>query len=127
MIEALPPMPSRYLLTQLAYAKMISDVQDLTIGTKLTPAMALMLAFVGDQVMTRTEIHRYGYFIGTNLTYSLEQLEKDRLIERLDGCVSADRRRRPVKLTEAGRGIALALRRNLAMAEPAKAQMTEAA
>jgi DNA-binding MarR family transcriptional regulator len=116
MSEHIPPMPTRFRTVQLAYAEMISAVQEIIAGTKLTPQMALMLAFIGDQIMTPADIRRYGYFIGTSLTYSLHQLERDSLIERIDQCVSADRRRRPVKLTEAGRRIAAALRTNLATA-----------
>jgi DNA-binding MarR family transcriptional regulator len=117
--DAMPAMPTHYRATQIAYAQIIAQVQELIIGTRLTPQMALALAFIGDQIITPIDIKRYGYFIGTNMSYGLNQLESDGLIERVDQCVSADRRRRPVKLTAAGRRIAIALRSNLAAANRA--------
>lgn len=112
--EPMPPMPSRFLVTQLAYAKMITEVHDIVRGTSLTPQMALLVAFLGEQVMTRKIIHHCGYFIGTNLTYTLAELERSQLIERLNGAVSDDARKRPIRLTDAGRKLALAIRTRLA-------------
>jgi DNA-binding MarR family transcriptional regulator len=115
MNEPMPPMPTRFRTVQLAYADMISAVQDVICGTGLTPQMALILAFVGDQIMSPVDIRRYGYFIGTSLTYSLEQLAADHLIERVEG---ETRRHRPIKLTPVGRRIAASIRVHLAKSAP---------
>ena len=112
MNEPMPPMPARFNQVQLAYARMISAVQDIICRTKLTPQMALILAFVGDQIMSPADIRRYGYFIGTSLTYSLEQLAADHLIERVEG---KTRKHRPIKLTPVGRRVAASIRVHLAM------------
>ena len=119
MNEPMPPMPTRFRTIQLAYADTISAAQDVISGTGLTPQMALLLAFLGDQIMSPADIQRYGYFIGTSLTYSLDRLALDHLIERIDGLVSSDRRRRPVKLTPVGRRIAASIRSHLASSTPA--------
>jgi DNA-binding MarR family transcriptional regulator len=124
MNEPMPPMPTRFHATQLAYARMISAVQDIICGTNLTPQMALILAFVGDQIMSPADIRRYGYFIGTSLTYSLEQLTADHLIERVEG---QSRRHRPVKLTPVGRRIAASIRIKLARTASANADTAEVA
>jgi DNA-binding MarR family transcriptional regulator len=125
--ESMPPMPTRFRQVQLAYANMISAVQDVVCGTRLAPQAALILAFVGDQIMSPADIRRYGYFIGTSLTYSLDLLADDRLIERVDGLVSSDRRRRPIKLTPVGRRIAASIRSHLARTAPARLDASEAA
>jgi DNA-binding MarR family transcriptional regulator len=98
--EPMPAMPAHFRATQIAYAAMIAKVQKLIAGTRLTPQMALMLAFIGDQVISPADIQRYGYFIGANVGYNLKELERDSMIERVPGLVSADRRRRPVKLRD---------------------------
>jgi DNA-binding MarR family transcriptional regulator len=127
MNEPLPPMPTRFRTVQLAYADMISAAQEIVSGTRLTPPMGLILAFLGDQTMSPADIRRYGYFIGTSLTYSLDRLEEDDRIERLDGLVSSDRRRRPVKLTRRGLHMAASIRINLAKTVPAKVVTEEVA
>ena len=127
MNEPMPPMPTRLLATQLAYAQMILTVQNIVCGTNLSPQMALIIAFLGDQIMSPADIKRYGYFIGTSLTYNLDQLEDDHLIERIDGQFSSDRRRRPVKLTPVGRRMAASMRIILAKAAQAKVDTAEVA
>jgi len=125
--QPMPAMPAHFRATQIAYAAMIAKVQKLIAGTRLTPQMALMLAFIGDQVISPADIQRYGYFIGTNVGYNLKELERDSMIERVPGLVSADRRRRPVKLTPAGRRIAAALRFALAKPDRATSDLHEGA
>ena len=127
MNEPMPQMPTRLLATQLAYSQMILAVQNIVCCTKLSPRMALIIAFLGDQIMSPADIQRYGYFIGTSLTYNLDQLEKDHLIERINGLVSSDRRRRPVKLTLAGRRMAASIRIILAKTAQAKVDTAEVA
>jgi DNA-binding MarR family transcriptional regulator len=86
---------------QTAYFDLMRAVSD--IAPDLSPDIALMLALIGDQTLTPTEIMRRKYFNGTNMSYSLVLLEKAGFIIRSS---APDRRKRPVTLTRKGMAIA---------------------
>lgn len=86
---------------QTAYFDLMRAVSD--IAPELSPDLALMLAFIGDETLTPTEIKRRKYFHGRNPTYGLAFLEKAGFITRSS---APDRRKRPVTLTRKGMAIA---------------------
>jgi DNA-binding MarR family transcriptional regulator len=89
------------LAIKTAYLDLMSFVEK--IAPAMSPELALMLAFIGDETLTPTEIKRRKYYTGTNPTYNLYRLEKAGFITRSS---TPDRRKRPVTLTRKGMAIA---------------------
>lgn len=105
---ALPPLPVSVLAIQKAYAKMLSEIHSACWNLDIAPSMGMVVACLGDDTLTPAEIQRRGYFIGTNLTATLDKLEREYLIERVKK--ERDRRLNMVRLTLRGRTVAITIR-----------------
>lgn len=90
------------LSIQAAYTDLMNFIW--SVAPEIAPDLALMMALIGDQTLTPTEIKRRKYFNGTNPTYSLHYLEKEGFIQR--SRIGEDRRKNTVTLTRKGREIA---------------------
>lgn len=108
------PMPEYVNRTLTVYSGLMRDVHFFAKRASINSSAALLLAFIGDSRITAVEAVARGYYIGTNLSYTLRTLEQNGYISRLMG---KDRRHRPIFLTPAGLKIALELREFLTLSK----------
>ncbi len=108
--EAMTPMPDYVQKILLEYADLIQMVQ-CAVPRSITPHMALILAFVGNELISPSELLRRGYYIGTNCSYALKTLERLGLITDRP---AKDKRSRLIELTSEGLEIAVKTRKVLA-------------
>ena len=109
MSETMAPMPDHVQKVLLDYADLIQMVQ-CTVPRSITPHMALILAFVGNELISPSELLRRGYYIGTNCSYALKTLERLGLITDRP---AKDKRSRLIELTSEGLEIAVKTRKVL--------------
>jgi DNA-binding MarR family transcriptional regulator len=106
-------MPSYVFTVQSDYDKITKNVeQQLKLGEHdLTPAAALLIAFLGDSELTMTEIMKLKYYIGCNPTYNIRCLEQGEYAAR--GPCRYDKRKKVIVLTSKGRILAEQIRKAL--------------
>jgi DNA-binding MarR family transcriptional regulator len=109
MNETMAPMPDHVQKILLEYADLIQVVQ-CAVPRSITPHMALILAFVGTELISPSELLRRGYYIGTNCTYALKTLERLGLITDRP---AKDKRCKLIELTSEGLEIAIQTRKVL--------------
>jgi DNA-binding MarR family transcriptional regulator len=107
------PMPSYVFTVQSDYDKLIKNVEhQLKCGKHdLTPAAALLIAFLGDSMLTMTEMVKLKYYIGYNPVYNIRHLEQGEYITREP--VKYDKRKIAIVLTAKGRLLAEQIRKAL--------------
>lgn len=108
------PMPHHVLGVQSAYARLIAQVKCLIVPPvpAMTPEMALLIAHLGTQRVTASQIAASHYSVGTNLVYNLACLERMGLLTRQ--AHPGDARKRIITLTAMGLALAVTFREGLA-------------
>ncbi len=108
------PMPSHVMPVQKAHADLMYAVDTAIEGLRMSPAAALMIAYIGDQELRAGAIIERAYYTGKNATYNLKSLEAQGFIQSRDG---KDKRERLVSLTREGLALAEHIRKALSQRE----------
>lgn len=106
------PMPPHVMAIQVAYADLMYEVSRAIEGLDITPAAALMIAFIGDQEVKAKDIRTRDYYIGSNTSYNLKNLENYGYIKKQKK--GRDGREKYVSLTPQGLTLAETIREALA-------------
>lgn len=120
--KRIPPMPLYVIEVQRNYALMMEATRNAIWGAALAPDLALLLAFIGPSQVTATEAKRLGFFIGTNMSYGIRQLQDRGLIRKARG---TDRRKWKIGLTAQGLEVAQRVRAALQAAEQRMVRLDE--
>lgn len=102
------PINPHIIKIQSAYKKMLGATSYSGSSRQLPAQVMVLIACLGDQKLTPTNMARRGYWIGTNLSYTLSELEKRGLIVREQN--TADRRNVNISLSEAGLELCASIR-----------------
>lgn len=105
------PMPPHVFTVQSQYHGIMEKVKLATRKHRLTPEAGLMVAFLGNDALSMTEIIKKRYYIGYNPTYNIRILEQDGFIERKTA--RYDARMKTIRLTPKGKELADQIRRAL--------------
>lgn len=91
---------------------MLSRVQRELYENGLAPQQAIMIMEIGDTTLPAGEIHRRGFYAGSNVSYNLKILCEKGFLKKSQ--VKGDRRKVLISLTERGLDLCIRLRRSLA-------------
>jgi DNA-binding MarR family transcriptional regulator len=107
------PMPSYVFTVQSDYDKLMRKVDGVVRagGHDITPVAALMVSFIGTKALSMKEIRGYQYYIGSNMSYNANRLERLGYIVKT--IVRNDKRRKVVSLTPKGKILAEQIRKAL--------------
>ncbi len=108
-----PQMPPEVRAIYSAYADLMVAVHSLARRHSVSPASILLIAFLGDQKLTASQLLNDNLTAQNNLSYTLSVLEGRGWVAR-SGEGIGDRRKRLVWLTEEGLASCAAIRNELA-------------
>jgi DNA-binding MarR family transcriptional regulator len=81
----------------------IKDEFDRRGRADINSVQALLLHNIGEKELTAGELHKRGYYLGSNVSYNLKKLVEMGLLDYQRSC--ADRRSVRIKLTDKGREV----------------------
>lgn len=110
---AIPPMPEHIVEIQARHCRLMEQIKRAVGNEGTTPSQAIMIMFIGDNIVKAGDIIRNGYYHGTNASYNLRMLEKSGYIERKEN--NGDRRQSLISLSPKGMDLCIRLRRSLAI------------
>jgi DNA-binding MarR family transcriptional regulator len=98
------PMPDHVFTVQNEYDKLMRTVKLVLGEHPITTDAGLMVAMIGCEMISADEIKAKRYYIGTNTSYTIRQLEKYGYLFR--EIVRNDKRKKAIRLTPKGRELA---------------------
>lgn len=96
----IPPLPNHIRSTYDAYASLIRIVQRFARKNDINQAEALVILFLGEEVMKASAVKEELLIFASNVSYTLASLEKRGFISSI--ATPVDRRCRFIKLTDKG-------------------------